>query len=501
MRILVCTNAYPPRFMGGAELVAHEQAKSLVTLGHEVLVFAGGIVGRGPRHSRTDEFYDGLPVVRIETTEEDYSPAYINFLHPAIEDHFRNVLKSFRPDVVHFHNIIGLSVRLPILAKRAGIRTVCTLHDFWGFCQQNTGVRRDGEACDASLPCASCVPRIHDGRGLHVPLRLRRDMVRFCFEHLDHLIAPSRYVAARYAAAELVGDDVHIIPNGVQKLDSQQSDKPSKSRTRIAYIGYFGQHKGVATLLSAMAQVVTDFDIELLLAGEGPEQDNYRKQAEALGILGRVRFLGKVPHEDIASVYSEADIVCLPSVWDENQPVCLMEAMSAGRPVIASRKGGIPEIVEHGRNGFLFKAGDAQELATYLSVLCGDKKLRVEMGNRGRDQVMRQTYEDQARFNLDVYGAPPRTWRIDPRVVVFGSLRFKPSSRDAGMFADQRHRRKIFLPFAWRAESVFCADYAWLILPRWAGLLTSLPFLKSPILLRLHGFRRGRQLRHKGKAL
>ena len=308
MRILICTNAYPPVFMGGAELVAHEQAKAFAALGHQVAVFSGGISGQRKRHSRIDEHYEGVAVARIETSEEDYSPAHINFLNPVIEDHFQNLVRSFRPDAVHFHNIIGLSVRLPILAKSAGVKTACTLHDFWGFCIRNTGVRRDGQPCDPTSVCSSCVSRIHDGRGLHLPPRFRRDMVRLSFEHMDHVISPSRYVAARYETSGLAEGRISVVPNGVQPYRFDDIPPPPKSKTTIAFAGYFGKHKGVATLISAVARISKEWDVDLLLAGEGPEETNYKHQIQALGIEDRVRFLGKVPHGEMFTVYTQSDI-------------------------------------------------------------------------------------------------------------------------------------------------------------------------------------------------
>jgi glycosyltransferase involved in cell wall biosynthesis len=141
MRILVVSNVYPPDVVGGAELVAHEGALAYARQGHEVRAFAGDLHAPRARYSRTDDAHDGIPVSRIALVPEDYSPEFLNFHHPVVEAHFGDVQRAFAPDVVHCHNLPGLSVKLAMLARESGARVVCTLHDFWGFCPRNTAVR------------------------------------------------------------------------------------------------------------------------------------------------------------------------------------------------------------------------------------------------------------------------------------------------------------------------------------------------------------------------
>ncbi|RYG87923.1 MAG: glycosyltransferase, partial [Alphaproteobacteria bacterium] len=368
LRILICSNAYPPHFMGGAELMAHEQALALSRLGHDVRVFAadplfaGHSAEQGIRHARTDNIYQGIRVYRIATEPEDYSPEFVNFQNSVAEGHFRDVLREFEPQIVHCHNLLGLSVKLPLMARMYGARTVCTLHDFWGFCLRNTAVRADGRACDNSTCCNECLARIHDGRRRHVPMRLRKDFIRLALEQVDRFIAPSHFVAGRYAWSGLSADRLEVIPNGID-IDrfraKRNTSESSLAPVKVTYVGYLGAHKGVITLVEALAlPPLEDFRVILQLVGEGPEREACVARVNALGLQDRVHFLGKVQPAGMASIYAGSDIVVLPSIWDENQPVCLMEAMAAGLPVIASRKGGIPELIDDGVNGLMFRAGD-----------------------------------------------------------------------------------------------------------------------------------------------
>ena len=457
MRILICTNAYPPHFMGGAELVAHEQAKTLVRLGHEVAVFAGDIGGDGERHGRSEDTYDGVGVYRIKTETRDYDPAFLNIFHPAIDAHFRDVLQTFGPDIVHFHNLTGLSVKLPIIARRSGIRTVCTLHDLWGFCLKNTALRWDGAPCRDMALCQRCLPRISDEKAAVIPMRFRKDFIKLAFDHIDAFVAPSRYIAWRYASAGLAEDRVTVIPNGIDIVRfSPARHTPASGPVRISFVGHFGAHKGVSTLLSAFAMLDGSDRACLQLAGGGPEEARYRTQADALGISDRVRFLGQIDHAKIARVYDQSDIVVLPSVWDENQPVCLMEAMAAGLPVVASNKGGIPELIDHGHNGLLFDAGDVAALALHLDTLVAAPGLRAAMGRAGRQSVEKRTYGNQMASQIAIYASlldRPLIGAPTARLTGFlgkGSTRtFVADDAAAPGLEDRLHYS---LPYAWMSE-------------------------------------------------
>ena len=147
----------------------------------------------------------------------------------------------------------------------------------------------------------------------------------------------------------------------------------------------------------------------------------------------------------------------LASVWDENQPVCLMEAMAAGLPVVASCKGGIPELIEHGSNGLMFAAGDASDLATQLHKLVVDGDLRHAMGREGRRRVETLDHDHQAVRLSELYTQiavdkpdPPATPNIYAAV---GTLRRRMVDEDR-LLGDRRYPQRYFMPRAWIAGCV-----------------------------------------------
>ena len=253
MRILMASNVYPPHFVGGAELIAHEHAKALVALGHEVEVFAGEIHAFGEHQAIRHDVLDGIPVHRISMLPRDYQSEFVNFAHPAIEAHFQHVLEAFRPDVFHGHNLVGLSVLLPHLARQAGCAVVLTLHDHWGYCFKNTIIKEGLRICVDFTGCAECMATIDDGAARAIPIRLRKDFFSLMLSDVDAFVSPSRYLADSYRKAGFPPVKLHVLWNGVAlERFRKVRGEPSAGELRLTYVGILAHHKGVATLMVAL---------------------------------------------------------------------------------------------------------------------------------------------------------------------------------------------------------------------------------------------------------
>ena len=404
MRILTCCNVYPPNFIGGAELVAHYQSKALQVAGHQVQVFAG-LPGSGwKQYHIKHDFYDGLAVHRVHLTPTDYQSEFVNFIHPHVERHFSELLAHFRPDVVHFHNIVGLSVALIRLAHEFGAPTVLTVHDHWGFCFKNTLMKTEGVTCTNFTRCDECQTFIDDGARRQIPMRLRQDYFQLAMREIDAFVSPSHYLAAAYIKAGVPPNKFHIIPYGID-FDTFAGVKRTVDdrRIRFSFIGYFGRHKGVSILLTALSLMKFFNSIKLNLIGDGTEIDTYKSQLSSNGCATHVKFWGKVDNTRIWEAYRETDVLVLPSIWPENHPVSITEAMSSGIPVIASRIGGIPELVEDGKTGFLFETGNPADLAAKMDRLIAEPSLRETLGRNGQARMRANTYSNQVKKVLHVY--------------------------------------------------------------------------------------------------
>lgn len=400
-KIIICCNAYPPHFIGGAELIAHQQVKTLRDFGHDLIVFAGDIQGQYKRHSIRHEIYDGLTVYRVCLTSEDYSSDHINFFHKEVEEHFKKVLDEFLPDIVHFHNIIGLSVGLIHIAKQKGIKTVMTLHDHWGFCLKNTIIKHNYEICRDFNQCARCMPSFSDENGNVLPIRMRQSFISLQFEDIDVFISPSRYLAEAYVSAGIPARKIRVIWNGVNIPKFADVLKTKNSgQVRFTFIGYFGLHKGIHILIEAL-QFLNKNKYILNLVGDGELLVEYKNKVQNMGLNDSVRFWGKI--KDITDVYEQTDVLILPSICPENQPAAITEAMAAKIPVIASNSGGIPELIDDEKTGLLFETGDAQDLARKMSNLIHNPEKIELFGECAYQKIKANTSDNQVKKILELY--------------------------------------------------------------------------------------------------
>jgi glycosyltransferase involved in cell wall biosynthesis len=422
-RILVCSNAYPPHFIGGAELIAHYQAKAMKKLGHEVAVFAGDEQSRAGRYSLRKEAFDGLTVHRVSLIAQDYRPDFVNFYHPTVERRFDDLLDAFSPDVVQMHNLIGLSCGLIHRAKRRGIRTVVTLHDHWGFCYRNTLLKPGDEVCRDYAQCASCMSSIFDEGGRDIPIRMRRDFLAIQLSEADTFVVPSRYLAGAYRRAGIPESKIRVIGYGID-LDKFRtlSKAKMKGAVRFTFIGYLGRHKGVHTLLEALSFLGGKDRVRVNIVGVGDQSDSYVQQVKRMGWGDVVKFWGRVDNRRIEKVYCETDVLILPSIWPENQPVTITEAMAARIPVIASRIGGIPELVEEGSTGYLFDAGDASQLAGKMMEFIAHPERLDRFGENSYHKIEPHTFENQVEKILKVYVEDLETETKDRADVVVGCI-------------------------------------------------------------------------------
>lgn len=390
--------------MGGAELIAHEQAKQLARAGCEVAAFAGTANSTRPLYSMARTEFEGIPIDRVKLTAADFEADTVNFANPHVESHFEEVLAEWRPEIVHFHNLAGLSVRLIEMARNAGARTVLTLHDHWGFCFKTTLLRRQFEICSDYSQCAECLPFVHYRDGTRMAIEQRNQAIGSQFHKVDAFISPSLYLASAYIRAGIPVGRIHVIANGVDaKRFSRVAKTPGAGRLRLTYIGYLGHHKGVSNLIDAIALLESPSRVLLHLVGEGASLAQLRDQVRALNLTESVRFWGRVENSRIESVYAETDVLILPSICPENQPVSITEAMACHTPVIAARIGGIPEQVTHGENGFLFDPASPRDLADRIRLLFHHPELLVEMGENGWERIAANTFANQAARILRLY--------------------------------------------------------------------------------------------------
>ncbi len=242
------------------------------------------------------------------------------------------------------------------------------------------------------------------GKYLPVQTRLGQWFIRWALGHSHRIIAVSNESASELA--EIVETaDVSVLPNAIDLswLDAptfSDDGRDSDKKIRVLFVGAVGKLKGEKDLIDALALLrKTKVDIKASFLGYGAEQ--LAEACTRAGIIEMIEHLGPVPMSERADHYKKADIFVLPT-YAEAMPVSLLEAMAAGLPVITTPVGGIPEIVENGKEGILYPCGDVQSLADGIKLLIEDPAARIRMGESGKQRAAEQLNFDKYIHKLEI---------------------------------------------------------------------------------------------------
>ncbi|MDO8682969.1 MAG: glycosyltransferase [Armatimonadota bacterium] len=401
MRVLVCNKFYRP--FGGPETQVLESSKLLEADGHDVIPFSMAHPDNWPTQwsrffvSQVD--YHANPGL-LSRVKEATSIVYSSEAKRKMEA----LLDEARPDLAHAHNIyhqLSPSIFGPI--KKRGIPIVMSLHDYKLACP-NMLFHTEGEVCERccggkffNAIIHKCVFGSTAASAVCAFEMYVHRLLGMYKKNVDVFISPSRFLINALTRCGAGGKRMVHIP----ALADVDAYNPSYDND--GYILYFGKltpEKGVKTLIRAVALMES---ARLVVAGTGSQGPELEAMAEELA-PGRVEFAGFLTGEKLRRVVERCMFLVVPSEWYENCPATVLEAYSAGKPVIGSRIGGVPELINEGVDGFLFQPGNHEELAEKIGSLIHNQARIVEMGKIGRAKMERE-YSRQAHYQklMDLY--------------------------------------------------------------------------------------------------
>lgn len=212
---------------------------------------------------------------------------------------------------------------------------------------------------------------------------------------VDRIIAVSSAVREDISKYGLNKDKIVVIHNGVDT----KVFKPTKpvfkeqyedSDNLLIFVGRIIEQKGLDHLIDAMPHILKEYpSTKLLIVGKGKIKPRLIKKVKKIGLNDKIIFPGFIDEELMPNLYSSADVFVLPSLW-EVLPIALLEALSCGAPLLASDAGGNPEIVENGRNGFIFEKKNNEELIEKLRIMLDDHSLRKNMRRESREMALKK---------------------------------------------------------------------------------------------------------------
>lgn len=364
MKILLGADTYPPN-VNGASTFTHSLANSLAARGHEVHVVCPS--GDGPPATRT---VGGV----IEHRVQSYRYPLHDSLRictpwqalPAVD----RLVRELRPDVVHSqsHMLVGRAVLRS--ARRHGVPSVATNH----FMPGNVL---------GYLP---------------LPKALYGPVSRWCWNDLGRVFGWADAVTAPTPLGVAVMEEnttvtgARAISCGIETDKYWRATQASAApmTPTILFVGRLDAEKHVDQLIKAVARFPLDRPVRLEIVGTGDRRAPLEALAARLGLGDRVKFLGYVDDDELLRTYGRASVFCMPGV-SELQSIVTLEAMSAGKPVVAADAVALPHLVHPGENGWLYTPGNIDELSDRLLSLISDPALRRRMGAASRKIVERHS--------------------------------------------------------------------------------------------------------------
>ncbi|CAK2461478.1 Glycosyltransferase involved in cell wall biosynthesis [Vibrio crassostreae] len=378
MKVLVVNKFF--FLKGGAETVFFQEREMLMDRGFSVIDFS---------MAHNDNLVSDYSASFVNNVDYHANATLLSALKTAMRfvhnieacEKLSELIATEQPDIVHFHNIYHqLTPSIIKVAKQAGCKTVLTAHDTKIACPSYT-MYRDGHTCEACLQGSvfnalryRCQQGSWFKSGLLVVEALYQSLAQN-YQSLDVIVSPSQFLA-NIIRRKLPNNRIEVIVNGINENVDQQDVADHRY---FLYLGRLSQEKGVATMVAAYE--LSNQSIPLKIAGTGPLADSLS------GKQSKVEWLGFKTGLDLHLLIKQASAVIVPSECYENCSMSVLEAMSYGKPIIGANIGGIPEQVRDGKEGRLFEAGNAHDLANVMDEFTIRPELTKYYGEQARQRL------------------------------------------------------------------------------------------------------------------
>jgi glycosyltransferase involved in cell wall biosynthesis len=366
MKPLFICSLYHPNQVGGAEKVVRILAEGMLQHGHQPVVFTTQ-EGPGDRVDQVDGVkvhYIGLKNIYWPHSRKE-RPGIAKALWHGIDRYnalmaraVARVLDTENPDVVNTHNLTGFSCAAWNSVKSRRLPLIHTLHDYSLMCPK-TSMFKDGGNCQGQ--CTTCALYTSPSKRMS--------------QTVGHVVGVSRFTLERHLAAGYfqAARQAQVIHNGLPGHPSAAPRQEGPGRPlQLGYVGHLIPQKGIRELVRQMGDWQSG-QCELLVAGKGAAAYEAMLRAEA---PKNVRFLGFVNPDE---VYRTIDLLVVPSLSHEALATTVLEAYMHGVPVIVSRRGGLPEMVEEGRTGLTYEPLEPGALREAVDVFLRDRPILQDM--------------------------------------------------------------------------------------------------------------------------
>ena len=404
MRIVQVVHGLPPHERAGTEILTLELSRALQARGHQVTIVARTCAPEREEFSLQEEQDEqdehGLRIIRI-VNNYTWTPAWTPFFrllydNPFFHDAFRQLLDRCGADIVHFQHLAHLSAGLIPSVSRLGYPTVLSLHDFFFACHLVQLIDRADQLCPGPQRGERCVACLQDIASAEA-IRHRFAFMTQVLQVPRRVIVPSAFLARRmtdefpflHNRLQVIAPGLPLSPVAQDRPaqsagQAEVSDLPVASRSprqplRIVYVGALAPHKGTHVLIDALTGIpATRVHASLYgteLASRRAYVDQLRQSAAGLS----VHWGGVYDRSELQAILAAHDVLVMPVIWEETFSLVTREALQAGLPVIAARRGALPEVIQDGVNGLLFEPENAGDLRHCLRRLLDEPGLLAQL--------------------------------------------------------------------------------------------------------------------------
>ena len=366
MKIAILVFHFPPKSLAGTEIATYNIARYLAKRGHKVHVITS--------------FDKGLPKVDIEqgfyVHRISWQRArFIRVIFFWLKILF--LLKKIKPDIIHAQNI-GMGVP-GFLSKK--LRS-CSKKPYIVWCQ---------------------------GSDIYLDWRFKEFISKLVLKNADAVIALTEDM--KMEIQKICDKEIYVIPNGIDlKRFENLSREGVRRRLKITgeqkiimFVGTLRSVKGLKYLIQAMDIIKQkDAEVKLMLVGDGEERQDLEKLVKELDLEDRVIFVGKVFNEKVPEYMAASDVFVLPSL-SESFGIVNLEAMASGLPIVATKVGGLSEIVKDGENGFLVEPKNPEQIAKKVLLILENDKLRKKISKNNKEEVKKYTWDEIANRLEKIY--------------------------------------------------------------------------------------------------
>jgi glycosyltransferase involved in cell wall biosynthesis len=440
LRILLTVHQFLPTYAAGTELVTYKVAKGLIERGHTVEVIAGhpGTATQSEDSRLTQDVFEDIPVQRFHhasvpmagqnnIVRAEYSSTFVKHF-------FSTAISRFKPDVVHMFHLSRLTTSVIDACVERRIPTCYTITDFWPVCPTAQLRLPDNSTCAGpSLNSANCLRHVLQASGapqgksvvfklptrvldvlvglirkkILLPRSFNGELVRTLADRIGHnverlnqidrILVLTRTMESVLWRNAVEKDRITVLPHGIDASGIRRTTgRGEAAELRIGFIGQIYEHKGVHVLVEAVRRLPADIKVQLHIYGNLDDFPDYVQRLRTLASHDpRIHFEGTFPNSHVGEIIANFDVLVVPSLWYENTPLVIYEAVAAGCPVICSRFGGMAELLRENVDSLMFEKGNVGELSRQITKLAGDRALLGRLAANTEPPKPISTYVDE----------------------------------------------------------------------------------------------------------